>query len=187
MTDEKTWIEASRSLYALFFRTIVNSPLYYKGPVLKAPCVDTPFKVTREYALFLQPSKWENRDEAVKKFSAFLQSHSGFASVDLSQQRDRVMEHFSLDTPQSDLKASKAMEEAVIKFERNVDARTASITCKYKGFDREIVAAFPVRVSPLYLSSSKLELDCHVTYARNAISLVASVPYDIRLTCFADM
>lgn len=27
----------------------------------------------------------------------------------------------------------------------------------------------------------------HPNYARNAISLVASVPFDIRLTCFADI
>ncbi len=75
----------------------------------------------------------------------------------------------------------------MIKFERNVDTRVASITCKYKGFDRDLVASFPVRVSPLYPSSAKLELDVHPTFARNAISLVARVPYDIRISCFHDI
>lgn len=91
--------------------------------MLKTPSSQAELKVTREYALFLQASKWENREEAVKKFSLFLEQNSNFASVDLSQTRERVIEHFSLDSPQQALKSGRAMEEAVIKFERNVDAR----------------------------------------------------------------
>ena len=79
------------------------------------------------------------------------------------------------------------MAPKVIKFERNVDTRVASVTCKYKGFDRDLVAAFPVRVSPLYQGSAKLELDVHPTFARNAISLVARVPFDMRISCFQDI
>jgi 8-oxo-dGTP pyrophosphatase MutT (NUDIX family) len=199
------WMEASRRLYQLFFAVMAPSKLSYKGPVLKAPSVQTELKLTREYALFLQASKFQDRDEAVKRFSEFLTLHGGFKSVDVSNTRDRVLEHFSLDTPFSTLKDTDSMQEAgeeriwssprfsfltariVIKFERNADTRVASVTCKYKGFDRELVAAFPVRVSPLYQSSAKLELDVHPTFARNAISLVARVPYDIRITSFHDI
>ncbi len=181
------WMETSRKLYHLFFSVMTSSKLSFKGPVLKTPTVQTALKLTREYALFLQASKFQNRDEAVQRFNEFLTLHGGFKSVDVSCTRDRVMEHFSLDTPQSTLKNTDSMQEAVIKFERNVDTRVASITCKYKGFDREIVSAFPVRVSELFQSSAKLELDVHPTFARNAISIVARVPFDMRLSCFADI
>lgn len=110
-TSAPEWMEASRRLYQLFFAVMASSKLSYKGPVLKAPA-QTELKLTREYALFLQASKFQDRDDAVKRFNEFLALHGGFNSVDVSNTRDRVMEHFSLDTPCSTLKNTDSMQEA---------------------------------------------------------------------------
>ena len=182
------WIKGSRMLYQLFYNYICHHKLCYTGPVMKQPSAsggDVPLS-TREYALFLQAEKWDDRSVAVVRFNDFLTTNAGFASVDLSNVRERYMEHFSLDTPTNQLK-NNTMEEVVIKFERNVDAHTASLTCKYKGFDRDLVSSFPVRVSSHFSSHSKIELDVHPKYARHAISIVARVPFDHRLTHFGDI
>lgn len=142
----------------------------YTGPLLKAPIASGP-SATREYALFLQASKFADRAAGVAKLEEFLQSADAFAGkADFRNARERYLEHFSLDTAALFLK-SQAMSETVLKLERNVQLGTATITCKHKGFDADVVRAFPVRVAAKYPSSAKLETDFHPLFARVAVSL----------------
>lgn len=60
-----------------------------------------------------------------------MENKSGFKSVDFSNVKERVVEHYSLDTPLAKLKGME-MEEVVLKLERDVDSHEAQITCKYK-------------------------------------------------------
>ena len=42
-------------------------------------------------------------------------------------------------------------------------------------------------VSKVYASSSKMELDVHPRFSRNAVSLVAQLPFDVKISCFRDL
>lgn len=65
--DEDEWIKTSKELYKVFYQKFVTSPFCYKGPILKSPSASTlDHKLTREYALFLQASKWQDRDESIR-------------------------------------------------------------------------------------------------------------------------
>ena len=182
--ENKVWLQQLSEFYKLFYDKICKSKWNYCGPVQKVPVLQQiKPRTTREYQIYFDPEKWQNREDSVASFRNFL---SSLNCVKLNQTYPRFMEHFALDTNELKLK-SRNMDEVVVKLERNLDTHTAQLTCKYKGYDLAMVNTFPITVNNNYKYSSKIEQDYHPKLARMAISLAVDTIFEIKLDKWADL